>query len=665
MSRIAKWIMIAGGALLILLIAAIVLIPLFVDVNSYKPQIEAKVQEVTGRSFKIGGDIELSVFPWVGLSLSDLSLGSPAGFKETELLKVGDFEARIKLIPLLSSSVEIKRVILQAPDIVLVKNKNGQTNWDFKTPASQPKAAPAAQDAPSGDSGFALKSLTAEEIAVRNGRLTFIDHTSGKRQEVAEINLALSDVSLERPVALVFSTRVNGQPLKIEGTAGPLGSPPASQPISYDIKISALDELEAVLKGSARDLTGKPSFDLNLEVAAFSPRKLFDRLGQPFPVSTADPAVLNKVSLKTQIKGGTTRVSLDSGTLVLDDTQTDFTLEAKAFDRPDIQFDVRMDAIDLDRYLPGKDQAPTDQTAKPGTAKTPAKSKSPDYAPLRRLILDGQFAIGQLKAGKAQMQNVRFQIAGQNGRFRIKPLACELYGGAANLAGTIDVSQNQPRSDLQLKLENIAAGPLLKDVAQKEIIEGLLQSDTTLQFQGDTPDRIKQTLNGGGQLNFTDGALVGIDLAAMVRNVQAAFGQGERLTEKPKTDFSEFNVPFTLRNGTFGTEATRLQSPLLRVSAQGQADLVAEQLDFRVEPSLVKTIKGQGDTETQAGIMVPVLVSGSFKQPQFAPDLKAIARQQVQKELIDSGKLDEVFEKNEDLKPLEETTKGLLKGIFK
>ena len=86
MSRIAKWIMIAGGALLVLLIAAIVLIPLLVDVNRYKPQIEAKVQETTGRTFKIGGDIALSVFPWVGLSLSDLRLGSPAGFKEPDLL---------------------------------------------------------------------------------------------------------------------------------------------------------------------------------------------------------------------------------------------------------------------------------------------------------------------------------------------------------------------------------------------------------------------------------------------------------------------------------------------------------------------------------------------------------------------------------------------------
>ena len=635
------------------------------DVNSYKPQIEAKVQAATGRTFTIGGDIALSVFPWVGLSLSDLRLGSPTGFKEPELLKVGDFEARVKLIPLLSKNVEIKRLILQAPDIVLVKKKNGQPNWDFKTPTSKPKAAPAKEEAPSDASGFALQSLTAEEIAIRNGTITFIDHASGTRQVVSEINLALADVSLDRPVSLTFSTRLNDQPLKIEGIIGPVGSPPASQPLAYDLKISALDELEAVLKGAASDLTGKPTFDLVLDVAAFSPRQLFERLGKPFPIQTADPHVLKKVALTARIKGGTTQFNLEGGKLLLDESQTDFTLAAKAFDRPDIQFDVRMDTLDLDRYLPAQEKPPADPAAQSGAGKSSGQAKGPDYEPLRRLVLDGRLAVGQLTAAKARMQNVRFEISGSKGRFQIKPLAAELYGGAANISGTFDVRQSQPRSDLQLKLQNIAAGALIKDVAQKEIIEGSLQSDLKLTFQGDNPDRIKQTLNGGGQLSFADGALVGIDLAAMVRNVQAAFGQGERVTEKPKTDFSEFDVPFTLRNGTFVTEATRLQSPLLRVSAKGQADLVAEQLDFRVEPSVVKTIKGQGDTEAHEGIMVPVLVSGSFKAPRFAPDLEAIARQQVQKQIIDSGKLDEVFEKNEDLKPLEETTKGLLKGIFK
>ncbi len=665
MNRILKWFLIGGGGLLILLIAAVVLIPLLVDVNRYKPQIEAKVQEATGRTFQIGGDIELSVFPWVGLALGDLRLGSPTGFKETDLLKVGDFEARVKLIPLLSKNVEIKRVVLQSPAIVLVKSKKGQTNWDFKMPAAQPAPSPATKPAPSQGGEFALQSLTAEEIAIRNGTLTFIDHAGGKRHEVSEINLALTDVSLERPVTLDFSTRLNGQPVTIAGTVGPLGSPPASQPLAYDLKIGALEELEAVLKGSARNLTSRPAFDLQLEVAAFSPRKLFDRLGQPFPVQTTDPGVLETVSLKAKVSGSTSEVRLEDGTLVLDDTRTDFTMAAKAFERPDIRFDVRMDTIDLDRYLPAPAKKTDRPADRPGAGQSTPQAKGPDYEPLRRLILDGRATVGKLKAGKANLQNVQFQITGRNGQFRIKPLACELYGGSATITGTFDVGPKQPRSNLRLTLQNIAAGPMIRDVAQKDVLEGLLQSDIKLAFQGDTPAGIKQTLNGGGQLNFADGALVGIDLAAMVRNVQAAFGQAEQVTEKPKTDFSELTVPFTLRNGTFGTDATRMLSPLLRVGAQGRADLVAEQLDFRIEPKFVASIKGQGDTENRKGIMVPVLVSGSFQQPQFAPDLKAIARQQVEKELIESGKLDEVFEKNEDLKPLEDTAKGLLKELFK
>lgn len=663
MNRAVKWILIGGGGLLVLLIAAIVLIPLLVDVNRYKPRIEAEVQEATGRNFQIGGDIELSVFPWLGLTFGDLRLGSPATFEEPDLLKVGDFEARVKLIPLLSRRVEISRVVLQAPKITLVKNKDGQTNWRFKLPESGENPSPSPQERPG--SGFGLQSLTAEEIAIRNGTVIYIDHGSQSRQEISEINLALADVSLDRPVDLVFSTLINGQPLEITGNFGPIGNPPASQPVTYDLKLAALDELKAGLKGSARDLTATPSFDMRLEVAPFSPRKLFDRLGQPFPVQTTDPDVLAKLSLQTRIHGDTTQVNLDDGTLVLDDTSTEFTFAAKNFDLPDIAFDLRLDAIDLDRYLPAPAEAPAEQAPASGGGKAAGKQTAPDYAPLRRLVLDGRLAVERLKAANARMQNIRFQIAGRNGRFRIEPMACELYDGAANLSATIDVSQSQPRSDLQLKLENIAAGPMIQDVAQKNIVEGRLLSDIKLQFRGAEPDRIKQTLNGGGELKFMDGALVGIDLAAMVRNVQAAFGQGERVTEKPKTDFTEFKVPFTLRDGTFATEATRLQSPLLRVNAQGQADLVAEKLDFRIEPSVVKTIKGQGDTEARKGIMVPVLVSGSFQEPRFAPDLKSVAKQQVQKEIIDSGRLDEVFEKNEDLKPLEKTTKDLLKGIFK
>jgi hypothetical protein len=62
--------------------------------------------------------------------------------------------------------------------------------------------------------------------------------------------------------------------------------------------------------------------------------------------------------------------------------------------------------------------------------------------------------------------------------------------------------------------------------------------------------------------------------------------------------------------------------------------------------------------------MVPVLVSGTFDQPEFKPDLKSIARQQVEEKIIESDQFKKVFEENEELKPYEEQTKKLIKGLF-
>ncbi len=82
MKKLIKWILILGSLLVTVVVAAIILIPMFVDVQSYKPEIEKKVSEVTGRPFTLGGDLNLSVFPWVGISFSELSLGNPDGFQE-------------------------------------------------------------------------------------------------------------------------------------------------------------------------------------------------------------------------------------------------------------------------------------------------------------------------------------------------------------------------------------------------------------------------------------------------------------------------------------------------------------------------------------------------------------------------------------------------------
>jgi AsmA protein len=181
-----------------------------------------------------------------------------------------------------------------------------------------------------------------------------------------------------------------------------------------------------------------------------------------------------------------------------------------------------------------------------------------------------------------------------------------------------------------LEAQGVQSNPLLQDLAGKDFLEGALTCALNLSMTGDDPDTIKHTLNGKGDLRFNDGAIKGVNLTDMVQNVEVAFGAAEKRKETPRTDFSELLVPFTVTNGEVRVLQGALTSPLLRVSAAGEAHLVQETLNFRVEPRFVGTIKGQGDTQKRAGITVPVLVTGTFSSPKFRPDLESVIRGGIQ-----------------------------------
>ncbi|MGD9260011.1 MAG: AsmA family protein, partial [Desulfobacterales bacterium] len=87
-----KWGLIIVGCMIVVVIAALLIVPMFIDIQKYKPMIEEKVAQATGRSFSVGDDLNLSLFPWAGLSLSDLQLGNPSGFAEKNFVMVKSFE---------------------------------------------------------------------------------------------------------------------------------------------------------------------------------------------------------------------------------------------------------------------------------------------------------------------------------------------------------------------------------------------------------------------------------------------------------------------------------------------------------------------------------------------------------------------------------------------
>jgi AsmA protein len=680
MNRFIKWALIGGLGLIGMIIIALLIIPFFVNINQYKPLVERKVAEATGRPFQIAGDLKLSLFPWAGVSFSDLELGNPKGFEEETFLKIGSFEARVKLLPLISRHIEVQKFKVSGLQVTLIKTAAGKVNWQFsvleKAPAVPlPEASPSVSDESKGDvaihektTALPINKLDVGDFSIRQGSVLYLDQATNTRHEVADIGLALKDVSFDKPIQFDLSAQINQRPLALTGTVGPVSKDPGRAAIPIDIQLNAIDALHATITGTIMNAIENPQAELTLDVKPFSLRKVLGSFESAPEIQTADPEVLENIGLNAHIKAGQTAVSVTQGKLTLDDTHLAFSANASQFDRPNVNFALELDQIDVNRYLPP--QSEPKETTKPPSADpeqpAPAKpeQKAPNYGPLRRLILDGRLAAETIVVQKATLQDTRVAIKAKDGVFRIDPFSLKAYQGIISGKAEFNVQGKTPSSDINMRIANLQIAPLVKAQMNKDLIEGVTNATVNIKMDGDDPDRIKQSLNGEGEIRISDGAVVGIDLAAMARNVKAAFVGGQQSGERPRTDFTEVLMPYTIRNGVVHTTQTSVRSPFLRVLASGKADLSKETIDFRIEPKAVGTIKGQGDEADRSGFMVPVLVSGTFAEPIFKPDLKAIAEQQIEKQVLEREEVKKVLEK-EELKPYKEPVKDLLKGFIK
>jgi len=683
MVRFLKWVIVTIGILAGLIIGAAVLVPMFVDVKNYLPDIEAMVTRQTGRSFSMGDDLELSLFPWAGIRLSDVTLGNPEKFEKTPMISVKNFEVRVKVLPLFSKHIQVEKFILESPSIALIKNKAGRGNWENigskagdgsnKEAQTEPGSVQdASETTPTDQPFFSIKSLTVERCSVSNGVLTYVDKGSGLSKRVSDLNLDLSGISLDEAIGIALDANVDGNPVSLTGTAGPLGQNPGATDIAFDLMVKMLDQLNVSLKGRLIKPKTEQAVDMTVDLSPFSPKKLFESLNRPFPIEPSDNSVLDTLSLRAAVKGSAQAVNLSDGILVLDDSTMNFSARAKAFEKPDLKFNLTLDKIDVDRYLPSDAKNDSGQAAlaKQGKQATPAagnvakKADAVDYTPLRKLVLDAKVNIGSLKVAGLSMANVTANLAGKNGIFTLDPCAMDLYQGKAGATARIDVRNKYPATNLHLTTRDIQAGPVVRDSIDKDIIEGSLTSDISLSMTGDTPYMIKQTLGGNGALKFIDGAIVGVDVAGAIRNVGAGLGLAEAAEEKPKTDFAEFNITYTAAKGLVKIPKASLVSPLLRLVANGQTSLVKQDLDFRVEPTLVATIKGQGDTTDRSGLLIPFDVAGTWEKPKVRPDLEAI----LKNELPDRDALKQLLkDENSDSgekQDIKDAARGLLKGLL-
>ena len=172
----------------------------------------------------------------------------------------------------------------------------------------------------------------------------------------------------------------------------------------------------------------------------------------------------------------------------------------------------------------------------------PGTEKPIDVSALRSLRAHGKVRIGLLKMSNIKASNVRLDIRAAGGQVDVSTLSANLYEGAMNGAISVNAAGAAPRFAIRQNLSEVSIGPLLKDVANKDALEGKGTVNIDVNTQGATVGALKRALAGNAAVALRDGAVKGIDIAGTIRDARARLGtlkgqQTQPSDKNRKTDF--------------------------------------------------------------------------------------------------------------------------------
>jgi AsmA protein len=598
-----KKLLIGLGVIIVLLVAAILIIPAFIPIDTIKEQIASQVREQTGREFTINGEVSVSLLPNVALEVNDVVFGNAPGGRAAEMASLKTLEIDVKLFPLISGELAVNRFILIDPVINLEALPDGTANWQIGGVG----AAPADDSGGSGAPG--LEKLQLGDVRLENGRITYFDAKTGTEQVLSDVNLSLDLKSIDAPFSADGSMVWQGEKIELSIRADTLNEVLQGGSTGTELKVAAAP-INLDFKGS---LTGGDAAGVAGEVALNVPsvRKMLAWTGNPMP----DGKGFELLDIKGKLAASAGKASFSDAAIAFDAIKGKGELAVDSSGAvPSVVGRLDLEQLDVNPYMP---PAAAEEESAAGPSEW---SDDPiDFSALRTANADFTLTAEGIKAQNIKIGRSALTIKLAGGKLVADLTELALYGGNGKGRITLDASGKVAAVKEEMSLNGIQAEPLLADAVGTDRLSGTGSLNFNLTASGASQRQMVKTLNGNGAFDFRDGALKGINLAAMVRNVSTAFLGGEQ--EEQKTDFSELSATFTIKNGILSNNDLKMASPLFRVTGAGTADIPARTTDYTVTPKLVASTEGQGGTEGLAGISVPVIVSGPWHDLSYRPDL--------------------------------------------
>jgi AsmA protein len=232
-----KRLLFISGIIVGVLLLLVVLVPLFINVDSFRPDLEQKLSAALNRSVHIG-KIDASILSG-GATASDITIADDPAFNKGPFLRASSVKVGVELMPLIfSKQLKVTSLAVQKPDITLLQNAAGKWNYSTLGGTAQ-KTAP-------GPSGKAAPDVSVDKFQIVDGTVRVghsSGHAAGKESVYQNVNLTAHNISAQSAMPFTLAVAMpGGGSLNLEGQAGPLNpGDSAKSPLDAKITLKHVD----------------------------------------------------------------------------------------------------------------------------------------------------------------------------------------------------------------------------------------------------------------------------------------------------------------------------------------------------------------------------------------------------------------------------------------
>ncbi len=616
-----KWVLGVISASIVLLVTAIYVILSTYNYNGLKPEIIRAVKDETGRELTLGGNISLKIGFTPALVVKDVSFQNVSWGSQPNLAKIKRFEIKVRLLPLLSRRIQVKRLILIEPEILFETDISGKSTLAFE--ATKKQDLTKGKDETKARGNWKLSALTFNELQIEKGRITYIDHESKKTYGATVGTLMATATSSESPTKLKLKGAYNGKSFEVTGTLCPLTAfinPDKAWPVNLAVKT---ESAILTLDGTVRDPLARRGIELNFTLKGKDLASLKQlsgegyHLGGPFDISgrIADTA--------------RNAYSISNLKVIQGENDLSGSVELNlAGNRPKVTAALSAQKLDLRPYFQaGPDTEKATKNSGKGAGKEDRIfSDHPlPLETLRQTDADVKIQAAQVLLPNLPLNSLEMGMVLKDGALTVKPLKAVL--GKGSMDGHLSLqSQGKTTSlTLVLKINKLDIRYLTKEPKSTGGLEGNLDVDIDIRAQGASIAALMGGLNGKtvfvmgkGRVdnNYID--ILGGDLSSSLFRLLNPFGK-----ETPYTSINCFVSGFNIKDGVANTTVLALNTDHMVVVGEGAIDLKTERLNLSLKPvpkeGIGTSVTGKLNVSLSE-LARPFKLGGTLAHPSLAVD---------------------------------------------